>query len=93
MLFEIVDIQVKQYQTMISKEKGIELSFWADSKKFLADKGLDPVFGARPLKRAIQRYFLDPLALEIIDGKIVSWDEIKVGVDKKTDSLKFSREK
>ncbi|MDR0369213.1 MAG: hypothetical protein LBH96_01405, partial [Candidatus Peribacteria bacterium] len=63
------------------------------AKKFLADKGLDPVFGARPLKRALQRYFLDPLALEIIDGKMVSGDSVKVGVDKKADSLKFSVER
>jgi ATP-dependent Clp protease ATP-binding subunit ClpA len=54
---------------------------------------LGPVFGARPLKRAIQRYFLDPLALEIIDGKIGSGDRVKVSVDKKADSLKFSGEK
>jgi ATP-dependent Clp protease ATP-binding subunit ClpA len=45
------------------------------------------------LKRAIQRYFLDPLALEIIDGKIGSGDSIKVSVDKKADSLAFKSEK
>jgi ATP-dependent Clp protease ATP-binding subunit ClpB len=90
MLFQIVDLQIQQYQTMINKDKGIELTFGADAKKFLADKGLDPVFGARPLKRAIQRYFLDPLALEIIDGKIGSGDTVKVSVDKKADSLQFT---
>jgi ATP-dependent Clp protease ATP-binding subunit ClpA len=42
------------------------------------------------LKRALQRYFLDPLALEIIDGNVGSGDSVKVGVDKKADSLKFS---
>jgi ATP-dependent Clp protease ATP-binding subunit ClpA len=51
------------------------------------------VFGARPLKRAIQRYFLDPLALEIIDGRIVAGDSVKVSEDKKADSLKFHIEK
>jgi ATP-dependent Clp protease ATP-binding subunit ClpA len=45
------------------------------------------------LKRAIQRYFLDPLALEIIDGKIGSGDRVKVSVEKKADSLKFGVEK
>jgi ATP-dependent Clp protease ATP-binding subunit ClpA len=45
------------------------------------------------LKRAIQRYFLDPLALEIIDGRVVSGDSVKVSVDKKADNLKFSVEK
>lgn len=93
MLFEIVDIQLQQYQEMISKEKGIEISFGADAKKFLADKGLDPLFGARPLKRALQKYFLDPLALEIIDGNIWNGSHLKVGVDKPSDSLKFSKGK
>jgi ATP-dependent Clp protease ATP-binding subunit ClpA len=45
------------------------------------------------LKRAIQRYFLDPLALEIIDGRIESGNEVKVGVDKKSDMLRFVVEK
>lgn len=90
MLQHIVDIQLEQYQAMLAKEKGIQLNFSQEAKEFLAEKGWDPIFGARPLKRAIQRYFLDTFALEIIDGKIISGNKVEVGEDKEADSLRFS---
>ena len=53
---------------------------WTNSwaKKLLAKKWRDPLFGARPLKRAMQRYLLDELAMDIIEGKFVSGDSVIV---------------
>ncbi|MFZ5341569.1 MAG: hypothetical protein ACOZBL_03300 [Patescibacteria group bacterium] len=66
-LKQIVEIQVENYVKMLEKDKDIKISLDETSKQFLAKVGWDPVFGARPLKRAIQRYLLDELALDIIE--------------------------
>ena len=58
-----------------------------DAKDFIADKGYDAAYGARPLKRAIQKYLEDPLAEEIIQSKIKEGDTIKVELDKVTKEL------
>ena len=57
----------------------------------MARVGWDPVFGARPLKRAIQRYLLDELAFEILEGKIKEGDTVIVDYDEKKDKLVFSK--
>ena len=48
--------------------------------KFIADKGYDPVYGARPLKRVIQHYIENPLSLEILKGRIAAGDKVLAGV-------------
>ena len=47
---------------------------------FVGNQGYDPVYGARPLKRAIQHYLLDPLSLEVLEGKFVDGDVITAGM-------------
>jgi ATP-dependent Clp protease ATP-binding subunit ClpB len=59
------------------------------SREFLADHGYDPTFGARPLKRAIQRYLQDPLAMKVLKGEFVPGDFIQVTAGK--DELRFSK--
>ena len=81
MLSSIVDIQLQKFAHLIQEEKNISLELDDKAKVFLAKKWRDPLFGARPLKRAMQRYLLDELALDIIDGKFGSGDHIKVSVD------------
>ncbi|MCI5143358.1 MAG: hypothetical protein D3909_16880, partial [Candidatus Electrothrix sp. ATG1] len=49
-----------------------------EAKLFLVDSGYDPAFGARPLKRAIQRYIEDPLALEILEGRFSEGDTVLI---------------
>lgn len=78
MLISIVDMQLEQFKNLIKKEKNITLTIDDSVKKFLAEKGRDPVFGARPLKRAIQKYVVDELALAIIDGTIQEGDTISL---------------
>ena len=76
MLASIVQIQIIQFQELLKKEKNITLELDKKSIQFLTEKWRDPVFGARPLKRAIQRHLIDMIALAIIDGSIQEWDTI-----------------
>lgn len=68
-LLKIVDLQLTQVQKRLDQQQ-ISLKLSPAAKKYLADRGYDPDFGARPLKRLIQTEILDPLAKDIIDGKI-----------------------
>ena len=76
-LYKIIEIEIKGVQERLSDQK---ISFELDqsAKDFLIEKGFDPVFGARPLKRTIQRYVEDPLAEEIISNRIKEGVLIKV---------------
>ncbi len=67
-LRKIVDIQLA-YLIEKLKERGIEISFTPEAKEFLAQEGYDPEFGARPLKRTIQKYIENPLASYLLDKK------------------------
>ena len=58
----------------------MELEVSAEAKVFLAESGFDPLFGARPLKRAIQALVQNPLASEILAGKIKDGQKVKVGL-------------
>ncbi len=78
----IVDIQLDRVQVRL-KKKGITLSFTGRLKKFLAEKGYNPSFGARPLKRVIQDEILDALALKLIEGTVKVGAHIAVDVSKK----------
>jgi len=77
---EIVVIQVVHLRKRL-QEKKIELELSDKAEGALADKGYDPVYGARPLKRTIQKYIQDPLATEILKGDFKEGDTIKVDVD------------
>jgi ATP-dependent Clp protease ATP-binding subunit ClpB len=67
-LRHIVDMHIQQYITMVKTEKDITLLVTDEAKDALWSIGYDPIFGARPLKRAIQKYVLDQLALKLIDN-------------------------
>ncbi len=68
-LVEIVDLELSKVRRRLS-EKGIDMEVTADAKEFLANKGYDPSYGARPLKRAIQKELENPLAVRILSGAI-----------------------
>lgn len=76
----IVRIQLRQVEERL-RDKKIAIDFDSKALDFLAEKGFDPVFGARPLKRVIQSEILNPLAREIIAGKVKSGDSIKISVE------------
>jgi ATP-dependent Clp protease ATP-binding subunit ClpB len=73
----IVDIQLKQLQKLLDERK-VTLDIHAEAKKWLANAGYDPVYGARPLKRVIQRELQNPLAEKLLAGKIREGDSVKV---------------
>jgi len=87
-IMEIVGIQMRDIMKR-TKGMGISIELTKQAKEFLADKGYDPAFGARPLRRALQRYLEDPVAEEILKGKYPEGSTIKVRVSKKTGELKF----
>lgn len=76
---QIVGIQLSAVEKRMAG-RGITLQFTPALKKFIVQKGFDRQYGARPLKRAIQRFILDPLAKEIIGGKIKEGDSVTVDV-------------
>ncbi len=74
---KIVDIQLDRYQKLLSQRE-LELQLSDSAKDKLANIGFDPAFGARPLKRAIQTYVMEPLSEKIISGKVVPGCRIEV---------------
>lgn len=75
----IVDIQVARLQKLLSDRK-ITLELGSDARDWLADAGYDPVYGARPLKRTVQKTVQDPLAEKILRGDVKPGDKVHVGV-------------
>jgi ATP-dependent Clp protease ATP-binding subunit ClpB len=75
----IVDIQLQRLNKLLADRK-ITLDIDEAAKRWLADAGYDPVYGARPLKRVIQRALQNPLAEQILEGSITDGETVKVGV-------------
>jgi len=91
-IFEIIDILMKGVMKRLSN-LGFNLELTEDAKSFLADKGYDVQFGARPLHRAIQKYLEDPLAEEILSLHVKAGDILEADLDKENNKLKFSFKK
>ena len=85
---QIIDIELKQLNQRVH-ELGYKLHLTDKAKEYVATKGYDIQFGARPLKRAIQQYIEDPVCQLIIDGDISAGDTIKVAMPKNADKLQF----
>tara|TARA_B100000963_G_scaffold55614_5_gene43778 strand:- start:1362 stop:3890 length:2529 start_codon:yes stop_codon:yes gene_type:complete len=83
---KIIDIEINNLLERI-KKLGYQVKISKGAKDFIADKGFDSKFGARPLKRAIQKYFEDPLSEEIINAKIKKGDLISVNLNKDKSEL------
>ena len=79
-LAQIVDIQLRGVRDRLA-QRNVTLQVTPRAKEWLADRGFDPVFGARPLKRSIQREVLDPLARRILAGQIQEGETVTVDVD------------
>ena len=78
-LDSIVDVQLGRLFERLAAQK-LTLSLTPEAKRRLAEEGFDPVYGARPLKRAIQRKLLDPLSLALLDGVFQEGDNIRVAL-------------
>jgi ATP-dependent Clp protease ATP-binding subunit ClpC len=88
-LFKIIDIELDKLFKR-TEELGYTLKLTKRAKEYVAERGYDPKYGARPLKRAIQRYIEDPVSEEIIDADLVQGDIIKIDYIEKTDSMKVT---
>jgi ATP-dependent Clp protease ATP-binding subunit ClpB len=83
---QIVDIQLAGLIKRLAERK-ITVRLTEEARTRLVEEGYDPVYGARPLKRTIQRRLLDPLALKVLEGAFREGDTVEVGAD--ADGLTF----
>ena len=86
---QIIDILMRDVRKRLA-ERELEIRLSPEAVEFLLEKGFDPVYGARPLKRAIQSHIEDPLSEELLKGKFTEGDLIIVGVEK--EALVFNKE-
>ncbi|MCX7912156.1 MAG: ATP-dependent chaperone ClpB [Dehalococcoidales bacterium] len=86
---QIVDLQFNQLKKRLA-DRRIQVELTGRAKDLLVNEGYDPVYGARPLKRAIQRLVLDPLAIRVLQGEFSEGD--KITVDVKEGRITFSKE-
>jgi ATP-dependent Clp protease ATP-binding subunit ClpC len=87
-LMQILDLEVAKVMERL-KHKNIKVELDAKARDFLTEKGYDPMYGARPMRRAVEKFLEDPLAEEIIRGNFHEDEPILVSVDK--DKLAFSQ--
>jgi ATP-dependent Clp protease ATP-binding subunit ClpB len=87
-LVKIVDLRLEDVRRLLADRK-ISIELTDAAKELLFTQGYDANFGARPLKRAIQKLVQDPLALKILDGEILHGDHVVIDADKKAGKMKF----
>jgi len=87
-LVKIIELRLEDLRRLLAERK-ISLELTDEAKEVLFVEGYDPAFGARPLKRAIQKLVQDPLALKILDGEVLNGDHVIVDVDKTARTLRF----
>ncbi len=90
---KIVDVQFERIRLIAMKSHNLELHLTDEGKDWLAEKGFDPVFGARPLKRVLQRQVENKLAEEILSGWIQDGDTIQIGLAPDNSGLMFEQVK
>jgi ATP-dependent Clp protease ATP-binding subunit ClpB len=87
---KIIEIQLEHLRRLLAERK-IQIELTDKARELLFREGYDPQFGARPLKRAIQRLIQDPLAMKILDGEVLPGENITVDGDLKKGEMRFER--
>jgi ATP-dependent Clp protease ATP-binding subunit ClpB len=87
-LVKIIELRLEDVRRLLAERK-ISLELTDAAKELMFSEGFDPNFGARPLKRAIQKLVQDPLALKILDGEVLHGDHVVVDADKKAGKMTF----
>ena len=87
-LVKIVDLRLADVQKLLADRK-ITIELTQAAKEVLFREGYDPNYGARPMKRAIQKLVQNPLALKILDGEVLHGDHLVVDADKKAGKMTF----
>ena len=88
-LITIVDLEMEKVVERL-EEKGIKISLDDSAKELLIEEGYDPAYGARPMRRAVERHLEDPLAEHLLRGDIQEGDTVKVTLVEDEKRLKFS---
>jgi len=91
-LARIVGLLLKSVEKLLA-ERQITLELTPAAQDLLLQEGYDPAYGARPLRRTIQRLIQDPLALQILEGKVLPGDHVRVDRDGQKDAMRFVRSK
>jgi ATP-dependent Clp protease ATP-binding subunit ClpB len=86
----IVEIQLRRVQKLVA-ERRLTLEFTPEAQQLLAEKGYDPHYGARPLKRVIQRMVQDPLAVKILEGEFPEGSKVHIDARLSGDALEFRK--
>jgi ATP-dependent Clp protease ATP-binding subunit ClpB len=89
-LERIVELLLRGVEHLLA-ERQITLELTPAAKELLVREGYDPAYGARPLRRTIQRLVQDPLALQILEGKVLPGDHVRVDRDAQKDAMRFER--
>jgi ATP-dependent Clp protease ATP-binding subunit ClpB len=89
-IHRIADIQLARVQKLLT-DRRLSLELSEAAKNLLSERGFDPQYGARPLKRVIQRMVQDPLAIRILEGEFEEGSKIRADVSEAGDSLEFTR--
>jgi hypothetical protein len=88
----IVDLQMNEVRERLA-EHGVSIELTDGARKLLARTGYDPAFGARPLRRAIQKFVESPLSIKILQGEFAQDDVVLVVVDEKGESVVFAADR
>jgi ATP-dependent Clp protease ATP-binding subunit ClpB len=87
---KIIDLQLANLRRLLAERK-VQIELTPKAQELLFEQGYDPQFGARPLKRAIQRLIQDPLAMKLLDGEVAPGDSLTVDADPKRGEMTFAR--
>jgi ATP-dependent Clp protease ATP-binding subunit ClpB len=87
---KIIELQLEYLKKLLAERK-IVIELTAKARELLFREGYDPQFGARPLKRALQRLIQDPLAMKLLDGEVLPGESLAVDADLKRGEMRFER--
>jgi ATP-dependent Clp protease ATP-binding subunit ClpB len=85
---QILDLRIEELQKLL-EDRQISLELTQPARQLILAQGWDPVYGARPLKRALQRMVQDPLAMKILDGEVLHGAHVRIDVDRNSNHLHF----
>jgi ATP-dependent Clp protease ATP-binding subunit ClpC len=89
-MMQIVDLQMKEVRTRL-EEHGLKVDMTRKACEWLADEGYDASFGARPLKRALQKYVESPLSVSLLSGEFIQGDTVVVDLDEEKKTIVFKK--
>ena len=88
---QIVELQLDELKARM-KDRKLDMDLTESAREHLAKEGFDPAYGARPLRRTIERQVQNPLALKLLEGEFVEGDTVKVDLDSKSGQLTFKKD-